>query len=246
MMKKGPVVVSSIVVCLALSSCSTPRFISTHLGGEVYGHFFESHVAEDAPGILLLMGGSGFNPVYDEIAEELVAHGYSVLILDHYGGGTDWGGFGCDTDQEIAAYNENAEAGLAYLRDHEGVHGDHLGIIGFSYGSVLGFNVAYGHPEVRAMVDIYGYMETGPGNSLSENEFVPQLPPTCVIHGDRDRTVRIDRAEEVVAVLSQYGIEHEFLVLPGADHAFVYQENDRTYSDRAIAAAIGFLGNHLR
>jgi dienelactone hydrolase len=230
---------------VVLSSCSTPGFIDNCLGDDVHGLFFASQAEGESPGVLLLMGGSGYDPVYDEIAKRLVASGYNVLVVDHYGGGTDWGGFGIDTDDTVAAYNRNAEAGFVYLCNHERVDPSRVGIIGFSYGSVLGFNVAYEHSVVGAMVDVYGYMEMGPENSISVGEFVPRLPPTCVILGDQDKTVQIGRAEAVVALLDQYDIENEFHIIPGAGHGFIFREDDTAYREQAMAAAITFLGDHL-
>ena len=121
------------LIFLWLFSCSTPVFIDTELDDGVYGRYFDAESSADVPGVLLLMGGSGYAPVYDELAKSFVASGYDVLILDYYGGGADWGGNGIDTDEDIAGYNRNVETGIEYLGNHEGVDGDHLAIVGFSY-----------------------------------------------------------------------------------------------------------------
>ena len=60
---------------------------------------------------------------------------------------------------------------------------------------MLGFNVAYAHSNIQAIVNIYGYMEMRSENNLSNDEFIPQLPPTCLIHGDEDKIVTIISAK---------------------------------------------------
>lgn len=131
-MRKISIAAGIILLCLSVLSCSQPGFIDNQLSDEVYGYYFAAETDEKAPGILLLMGGSGYKKDYDEIAKALAGHGYAVLIVDHYGGGDDWGGNGINSDETIKRYNQNAEAGLTYLLSREEVDRDRIGIIGFS------------------------------------------------------------------------------------------------------------------
>ncbi|KAM0720265.1 hypothetical protein Q7P37_004401 [Cladosporium fusiforme] len=51
-----------------------------------------------------------------------------------------------------------------------------------------------------------------------------RLPPTYVIHGDVDRDVGIDQADQVVDVIKKEGIELEYARLEGEDHLFDMNE----------------------
>ena len=245
-MKKSIVFLVLVILIFGYLSCTTPGFIDNYLDSGVYGYYFETSAAGEVPGILLLMGGSGYDPVYDEIAETLAKNGYDVLLLDYYGGGSDWGGSGIDSEEDIAGYNRNVEAGFEYLQSHDGVDEARLGIIGFSYGGMLGFNSAYAHQNIKALVEMYGYMEMGPENNLSENDFVPLLPPSCVVHGDGDKTVSIDRAESIISLLNKYGIDNEFHVLQGAPHAFIYDAENTVYKDESMKFAVDFFNRYLK
>lgn len=93
---------------------------------------------------------------------------------------------------------------------------------------------------------MYGYMEMGPGDDIPESDFLSKMPPTCIIHGDDDKTVNIERAETVASLLDQYGIPHEYHVLPGAGHAFIYGEENAPVRNQAMDIAIDFLDSQLK
>ena len=236
-----------LLLVLGMVSCSSPQFIEEKLSLEVNGHYFESQTQSYAPGILITMGGSGYNTAYNDFAEALAKEGYYVLLVDHYGGGDDWGGNGLDSDDDIFGYHKNAEEALQYLLTQEEVNKDKIAIVGFSYGSMLAYNLAYKYEEVGAVVDIYGYMEIYEGLNVSEEDFVTSLPPICIIHGAKDTTVKIERSEEIADTLNKYNIICEYNILPEAEHAFVYATSDEEvkFRDEAIGITLAFLDKYL-
>ena len=50
------------------------------------------------------------------------------------------------------------------------------------------------------------------------------LPPIYVVHGDADKFVGVEQADEVVTVLKDMGAAVEFERLPGLDHLFDKEE----------------------
>lgn len=53
------------------------------------------------------------------------------------------------------------------------------------------------------------------------NLITKSAPPTLIIHGDQDRIVPIDQSISLQSRLDSLGVENEFHIVKGADHAFV-------------------------
>ena len=237
-----------IASLLLFSGCSSPEFINQELSEQVYGHYYKSQTDEDAHAVLILMGGSGYNAAYDDFAKDIAEHGYNVLLADYYKGGESWGGNGLDSDDDISGYHKNANEALKYLLSLSDVDKDNIAVIGFSYGGMLGLNLAYRYDEVDAVIDIYGYLDFDPALDVTETEFIKNLPPVCIIHGEKDKTVKIERAEAIVDLLEKEGMEYEFNILKDAGHAFVYaaSEEDKILRDEALKITIDYLDNNLK
>ena len=48
----------------------------------------------------------------------------------------------------------------------------------------------------------------------------PHVPPTLVIHGDRDRFIPLVCSERLCESLTKAGVDNELVVIPGGDHGF--------------------------
>ena len=48
----------------------------------------------------------------------------------------------------------------------------------------------------------------------------PHVPPTLVIHGDRDRFIPLVCSERLCESLTKAGVDNELIVIPGGDHGF--------------------------
>ncbi len=74
----------------------------------------------------------------------------------------------------------------------------------------------------------------------------PAHPPTLLLHGTADTDVPCEQSALMAQALARAGIEHEFVAIPGAEHAF----DGRGLADPVVAAAfervLAFLARHLR
>ena len=75
---------------------------------------------------------------------------------------------------------------------------------------------------------------TGPNDRFPALDFDPELaaaispilhidsddPSTLLIHGDADDLVPISQSEDIYAVLSEQGVESDFVTIPGGQHGF--------------------------
>jgi len=68
-------------------------------------------------------------------------------------------------------------------------------------------------------------------------------PPAFVIHGSADTIVPVSESEVFVASLKNSGTEYEFVVVPGAEHDFDWEETDKFY-DGYLLKAIQFIESH--
>ena len=55
----------------------------------------------------------------------------------------------------------------------------------------------------------------------------PDDAPALLIHGDRDRLVKLDNSERIAAEFEKAGVESELVVIEGAGHGFRGADNDR-------------------
>jgi dipeptidyl aminopeptidase/acylaminoacyl peptidase len=66
-------------------------------------------------------------------------------------------------------------------------------------------------------------------------------PPILLVHGTADRTVSLKQSEILAKMLSDAGVEHEFVVVPGAIHSFDLQPAQRDLRPLVL----GFFKRHL-
>lgn len=88
-------------------------------------------------------------------------------------------------------------------------------------------------------------------NSKAYDPFCPvrnvskDYPPTLLLHGDKDTDVPYEQSVMMAKRLSELGVEHELITIPGGGHGF-----DRRLSDPVVSKAfervLTFLQQHLK
>ena len=133
-----------------------------------------------------------------------------------------------------------------------GSAGGHLSLM-------IGFDADSGDPDARDPVlrgdnhvaTVVAYFPpvdlrpiTGPNDRFPALDFDPELaaaispilhidsddPSTLLIHGDADDLVPISQSEDIYAVLSEQGVESDFITIPGGQHGF--RGENATKADR--------------
>lgn len=126
------------------------------------------------------------------------------------------------------------------------------------------FDAASPYPQVsaavRCAVDFYGVTELleyhdmkmfaksraeapelyrrGSPNRYADAKDAPML----IVHGTADETVELKHSEILAAALARAGVEHEFVIIPGAPHTFDLQPRQRDLRPLVLE----FFGKHLR
>ena len=149
---------------------------------------------------------------------------------------------------EVASYDADAQAVLAWLREQAVVDQERLGAVGFCIGGHLAFRAAF-RPEVRATACLYptglqnGKLGRGVADSLQRAGEIKGALFT--LFGSEDPHVPAEDRERVLEALRE--LRHE-TVLFEANHTFMRDDGwrwDPDLADQAWAAVITFLRREL-
>jgi carboxymethylenebutenolidase len=132
------------------------------------------------------------------------------------------------------------------VRRQANVDGDRVGLAGFSMGGFLALSAAAREDlKVAAVVDVFG------GLPAERRAGVETLPPTLVLHGDRDHVVPVEEARALDRFLTERKLVGEVKVYEGVGHVFM-DDNGRV-TLKAAAALVDarsrtalFLAKHLQ
>ncbi|HEV2127428.1 MAG TPA: dienelactone hydrolase family protein [Thermomicrobiales bacterium] len=210
-------------------------------------------------GIVLIHDIWGANDFYHDLARRLASEGYMVALPNLF-------------HREGPLAEETREAALA--RSASAKQDDHLadldavtrwlleqpnssgafGVMGFCLGGTLTFLRAAREPIPAAGVAFYGFparesTANAPIRPLDEPEVAAVAAPLLGLWGDQDSGVGMDNVKAYEEALDRHGKEHEFIIYPGASHAFLtFDPNAPTYetSRKAWDHALAFLAKHLR
>lgn len=206
--------------------------------------FFSS---ADAPkgAVLVVHENRGLNSHIRSVASRLAADGYSALAIDLLSeeGGSDALAQG---DVQAALSRASTErlvgdmkAGLDELERR--TPGAKLGTIGFCFGGGMVWALLdVGDPRLAAAIPFYGPAPAAP--DFSGNEAA-----VFGVYAELDVRVNASRAT-ADAALTAAGLEHEFKVYPGVDHAFFNDTGARYNAVQATAAyadVLAWLGKYL-
>jgi carboxymethylenebutenolidase len=195
---------------------------------------FRSKQAGPAPGVIILHGarGIGRNTIYERLAEQLTARGHHAFIFQYLGAveappalltgksqppkanpariKTPPKKRGVDSEVQTKAIENaiTAVQALSYV-DHE-----RIGMFGLSLGGFHALAIASRDRRIGAVVDMFGAMPRPVGPT------VDRMPPTLVLHGDRDAIVPVRRAHELGKLLKSIGATHEIKIYKGQGHSF--------------------------
>jgi carboxymethylenebutenolidase len=193
-----------------------------------------------------LIAGHGFVVAVPEIYHEFEAAG-TVLAYDQ--AGADRGNM-LKTTKELASYDHDARAVLAFLASHEACTG-RLGAMGICIGGHLAFRAAM-NPEVLATACFYAtdIHKRGLAKGMNDNSLdrIGEIKgELLMIWGRQDPHVPLEGRLKIHAALNAAGINFTWHEFNGA-HAFMRDEGVRYDAELALqcyALTIGFFRRKL-
>ncbi len=180
-----------------------------------------------------LLAGHGFVVAVPEIYHEFEPAG-TVLAYDQAGADR---GNALKTTKELAAYDADARAVLAFLKDNEHCTG-RIGVMGICIGGHLSFRAAM-NPEVAAAVCFYAtdIHKRGLGRGMNDNSLdrIPEIKgELLMIWGRQDPHVPLEGRMKVQAALNAAGTHFTWHEFNGA-HAFLRDEGYRYDPELALS-----------
>jgi dienelactone hydrolase len=228
---------------------------------------FEPAGAAPCPAVVLLHGLDGLegggDTVYRPLARRLAARGYVVVLvryLDRTGTTNeelsgllsrftrylDGGNPDAEEWQDLRALFASWQTCVAdavdYVRRLSRVDSDRVGLAGVSMGGFLACAAARDGLDVRCVAELFGGL---PGHLAAG---LRKMPPTLILHGDRDDVVPVRHAHALRHLLAARGLPCEAKVYRGVGHCFEQPGKGRICWLSALDAerrAANFLAEHL-
>jgi carboxymethylenebutenolidase len=116
------------------------------------------------------------------------------------------------------------DAIVAYAKKHPAAQGDRIGVTGFCRGGMYTLLFAAHNPEVKAGVAWYGQIKpaiTQGVRSVGPLDVAARIKaPILGLYGGEDLGIPVADAKAMEAALKAAGAKAEFIIYPGAPHAF--------------------------
>lgn len=166
-------------------------------------------------GRIVLVGGSVSTIYIYQLARSFAGDPFAAKVpaLVQYGGLFDF-----------FAFRERYEAGVV--------------VIDFGISELEYLIVALGRPDTRPEI----YLRLSPRFGLAPDPLsrVPRLPPTLLVHAERDIIVPAEQSRLAAAGFAQVGIPHELLLYPDLEHYLDLSKRDPAQLDM-LERTVAFL-----
>ena len=134
------------------------------------------------------------------------------------------------------------DALVAYVKKHPGARADRIGVTGFCRGGMYTLLYVAHSREVKAAVPWYGQLKpakTPAVRTATPIELAAQIAvPVLGLYGGEDAGIPVADVKEMEAALKAAGKTAEFVIYPGAPHAF-YADYRPSYRAEAAKDAWG-------
>lgn len=177
---------------------------------------FDAAMGGRRPAVLLLHGADGLTrgDRYRIGARVLASAGYHVF-LPHYLERTGQTRASFATiGGNFPAWTDTVFDAVSFVARQPGVDPRRLGLVGASLGGALGLAVATDDRRVRAFANYFGFLPQGIAAG------VRRLPPTLILHGERDFIVPVTNAYAIEDLLKRLGVAYDLHVYPDQGHGF--------------------------
>jgi carboxymethylenebutenolidase len=187
-----------------------------------------------SPAVLVLHGahGLGDGSLFYPQAKALAEKGITAFVVHYFDGVPQARKAAANLHDERERVLSEA---ISYVQNQNYVDADKIGIFGLSLGGFHALSLGSRDERVQAVVNVVGAMP-----SEVQRKGVHRMPPTLVLHGDKDATVPVRRAYELASLLDDVGAEHEVKIYKGQGHTF---RGDA--KEDSITRTVEFFERHL-
>jgi dienelactone hydrolase len=176
------------------------------------------------PAIVMLHGASprkeAGNDEFEKMCGQLAEQGYYTEFIEYYSQ-TPAVGVGDPSGMRkyFPVWMAEIHSGIEALGKNPAVDPHRVAMLGFSLGAYLSLSTGAVDPgPIAAIVEYYG----GLPPALSGGAKL--MPPTLILHGDRDVLVKVSEAHSLDELLTAANRPHEMHIYEGANHGFNFPE----------------------
>jgi carboxymethylenebutenolidase len=199
------------------------------------------------PGVIVIQEWWGLVPHITDVADRFAKEGFVALAPDLYHGESaqepdDAGKLMMALDTDRAA--KDLRGAAAYLLGEGGAAGSTVGVVGFCMGGQLALYAATVAPDmIGAVVDFYGI------HPSVQPDLRKLKAPVMGNFAELDAYAPPEAARALEEQIKQRGVETDFKIYEGADHAFFNDERPEAHKPDAARDAwqrtVGWFKKHL-
>jgi carboxymethylenebutenolidase len=152
-----------------------------------------------------------------------------------------------------AQYLGDVKAAADYAKQQAWARADRLGVTGFCGGGALTLHFAAEYPGVTAAVPWYGHVKRVYKDAAGVDAFSLSdkiKAPVLGLYGDADTGIPSDDVKRFEAQLKKTNPNVEFILYPGAPHAFFSDDRPQVYkkeaSEDAWKRCLAFFDKYLK
>ncbi len=192
------------------------------------------------PVVLVLHGSDAFTVhglFYRQMARQFARAGFVALLPHYYDRtGSEYLADDLARRELVSTHFEDWVGAVTSVVDRVGTqsfaNADRVGIFGVSLGAALGLGVASRRPDIRCVVEYFGW--------LHRVVDAATLPPTLILHGDSDETIPVSEAHRLSEAMTEAGRPFEKQIYPGQGHGFTGEAGRDAY-----VRSLEFLKRHI-
>ncbi|MFN8455413.1 MAG: dienelactone hydrolase family protein [Anaerolineae bacterium] len=201
-------------------------------GQKLSGYLARPQDESSKPAVVVIQEWWGLNDHIKDVANRFAKEGFVALAPDLYHGVVT-----TEPDEarkmvmalDMAAAVKEIQSGIAYLREQKFVAGPKVGVVGFCMGGGLALRTALAEDNLGAAVAFYG-------QPLAPEEAKGVKAPVLGLYGAKDNGIPVDGVKAMQTALTEAGIENDFHIYEGAQHAF-FNDTRESYNPQAAADA---------
>ena len=211
------------------------------------------------PVVVAISGFTGNSEHHKDVVRRLALAGYYAIAPELYhreGGmqGKDFAEMGKIAGSVTRAqYLGDIRAAADFARGQSWARADRLGVTGFCGGGALTLHTAAEYPGVSAAAPWYGHVKRVYRDAPGVDAFslIDRITmPVLGLYGDADPGIPSDDVRRFESELRKRNPNVEFVLYPGAPHAFFSDDRPQVYKKEASEDAwkrlLAFFGRHLR
>jgi carboxymethylenebutenolidase len=237
----------------------TAREISLTVGGAtIPGYDARPERAGRYPIVVAVSGFTGLSEHHKDVVRRFAKEGFYAIApeLFHREGGMQGKNF-----QEMgqiagkvtrAQYLGDIRAATDFAKSQSWARADRIGVTGFCGGGALTLHFTAENPEVNAAVPWYGHLQRTYPDAPGVNAFslIEKIKvPVLGLYGDADSGIPVDDVKRFEGELKKRNPNVEFVLYPGAPHAFFSDDRPQVYkkeaADDAWKRCVAFFTKHL-